>query len=76
MFVIRERLYAHPVFPPIPWESNTDWSIMNNTNLGHCLLTELEDSMHTEAEYQAKSFKEASPLYKYILCAISKLASA
>ena len=24
-------------------------------------------SMHTEAEYQAKSFKEESPLYKYIL---------
>jgi len=76
MFVIRERLYAHPVFLPIPWVSNTDRSIMNNINQGQCLLTELEDSMHKEAEYQAKSFKEESPLYKYILCAISDLALA
>jgi hypothetical protein len=32
--------------------------------------------MHGEAQYQAKSFKEESPLYKYILCAISDIALA
>jgi len=64
------------LFPPIPWTSNTEWSIINDINQGHCLLTELEDNMHTEAEYQAKSFKEESPLYKYILWAISDLALA